>query len=98
MPPHSSHLLQLLDVSCFELLKKVYEKQVEHMIRHGTNYITKLEFLLAFRAAFEATFTASNIKGGFRGAELVSFDLETVISKLDIWLRTPTPLPIDNTL
>jgi hypothetical protein len=84
MSSHSSHLLQLLDVDYFKLLKQVYKKQIENMIRNSINYITKLEFLLAIRAAIDATFTSSNIKRGFKGAELVSFDLETVISKLDI--------------
>ena len=35
--------------------------------------------------------TESNNKGGFRGAGLVPFDPEAVISKLDVKLRTPTP-------
>jgi FtsZ-binding cell division protein ZapB len=36
--------------------------------------------------------TESNIKGGFRGAGLAPFDPEVVISKLDVQLRTPTPV------
>ena len=35
--------------------------------------------------------TESNNKGGFRGAGLVPFDPEAVVSKLDIKLRTRTP-------
>jgi hypothetical protein len=42
-------------------------------------------------AAFQTTFTESNIRGGFRGAELAPFDPENVISKLDVQLQTPTP-------
>ena len=91
MPSHSSHLLQPLDVGCFAPLKRAYGKQVEDFIRNGINHITKLEFLPAFKAAFEASFTQSNIKGGFRGAGLVPYDPEAVISKLDVQLRTPTP-------
>src|SRR5579862_521685 len=98
MPSHSSHLLQPLDVGCFGLLKKAYGKQVEHIIRNDINHITKLEFLPALQAAIKVTFTPSNIKGGFRGAGLVPFDLEVVISKLDIQLRTPTPPSTDDTL
>ncbi|KAF1925377.1 DDE-domain-containing protein, partial [Didymella exigua CBS 183.55] len=29
MPPHSSHLLQPLDVGCFSLLKRAYSREVE---------------------------------------------------------------------
>jgi hypothetical protein len=54
-------------------------------------HISKTEFLPAFHAAFRATIIESNIRGGFRGAGLAPFDPETVISKLDVQLRTPTP-------
>ena len=66
-------------------------------MKNGINHITKLEFLLVIKAAIEATFTSSNIKGGFRGTGLVPLDPEVLISKLDIRLRTPTPLPMDQT-
>jgi len=56
------------------------------------NYVSKLEFLCSFREAFFASLTEKNICGGFVGAGLVPYDLERVLSKLDIKLRTPTPL------
>ena len=52
MPPHSSHLLQPLDVGCFSPLKRAYSREIEALIRHHINHITKLEFLPAFKAAF----------------------------------------------
>jgi hypothetical protein len=36
-------------------------------------------------------FTLENVYVGFRGAGLVSFNSDTVLSKLDVQLRTPTP-------
>ncbi|KAF1924196.1 CENP-B protein, partial [Didymella exigua CBS 183.55] len=45
MPPHSSHLLQPLDVGCFSPLKRAYSREIEALIRHHINHITKLEFL-----------------------------------------------------
>ena len=95
MPPHSSHLLQPLDVGCFSPLKTSYGKQIENLIRLQINYITKLEFLPAFKDAFKAAFTEQNIKSGFRAAGLVPYDPENVLSHLDLRLRTPTPLPIE---
>jgi hypothetical protein len=91
MPPHSSHLLQPLDVSCFSPLKKAYGRQIEDLMRQQITHITKEDFIPAFRAAFEVSLTESNIQGGFRGAGLVPFDPERVISTLDLKLRTPTP-------
>jgi hypothetical protein len=61
-------------------------------MRNRITHITKLEFLPCFIGAFKAAITNDNIQGGFRGAGLVPFDPEAVISKLDVRLRTP-PLP-----
>ncbi|KAH7463246.1 hypothetical protein FOMA001_g18207 [Fusarium oxysporum f. sp. matthiolae] len=91
MPPHSSHLLQPLDVGCFGLLKKAYGREIERLIRRSITHISKTEFFPAFYAAFQETITEANIKGGFRGAGIAPFDPEVVISKLDVQLRTPTP-------
>jgi hypothetical protein len=92
MPPHSSHLLQPLDVGCFSPLKRAYSREVESLIRHHINHITKLEFLPAFKAAFSRSFTSANICSAFRGAGLVPLQPDAVLSKLDVQLRTPTPL------
>ena len=61
-------------------------------MRMHINYVSKLEFLYSFREAFFASMTVRNIQGGFAGSGLVPYDPERVISKLDVKLRTPTPL------
>ncbi|EAQ92249.1 hypothetical protein CHGG_00484 [Chaetomium globosum CBS 148.51] len=91
MPPHSSHKLQPADVGCFSPLKAAYGKQIEEMMRASITHITKEDFFPAFLAAHQATMTYDNIRGGFRGAGLVPFYPEEVISQLDIRLKTPTP-------
>src|SRR4030081_427431 len=37
MPPHSSHLLQPLDVGCFAPLKRAYGRLIEYKARIGLN-------------------------------------------------------------
>lgn len=91
MPPHSSHLLQPLDVGSFGPLKKAYSRQIEQLMRMNITHISKLEFLCAFRGAFFASLTEKNIQGGFAGAGLVPYNPDRVISKLDVRIRTPTP-------
>ena len=91
MPAHSSHLLQPLDVGCFAPLKKAYSRQIENLVRSRITHISKEAFIPAFVEAFKATMTKANIQGGFKGAGLVLYDLEVVISQLDIKLFTPTP-------
>ncbi|CVL09140.1 related to transposase [Fusarium mangiferae] len=91
LPSHSSHLTQPLDVGIFGLLKKAYGSQISFLARASITHITKDDFFPAFRTTFEAVFTAKNIKSSFHGAGLVPLNPETVISKLDVRLRTPTP-------
>jgi hypothetical protein len=96
MPPHSSHILQTLNVGCFAPLKVGYGRQAENLMRSQINHITKLEFLPCFKAAFNALITTNNSLGGFRGAGLAPFDPEAVISKFDVRLRTPSLPPVCN--
>jgi hypothetical protein len=91
MPAHSSHLFQPLDVGCFGPLKKAYGREINHLIRRSITHISKTEFLPAFYAAFQATMTENNIKGAFKGAIPVPFNPKSVVSKLDVQVRIPTP-------
>jgi hypothetical protein len=91
MPPHSSHLLQPLDVGCFGPLKQSYGREVEKLMRMHITHISKLEFLSSFRTAFFHSFTEENIQAGFIGSGLMPYDPKRVLSKLDVVLRTPTP-------
>jgi hypothetical protein len=48
MPPHSSHLLQPLDVGVFAVLKRLYGRAVENRMRCGINHINKDDFLTMY--------------------------------------------------
>ena len=91
MPAHSSHLLQPLDVGCFAVLKRAYGRLVENQVRLGYNHIDKLDFLMAYPKARADTFRPENIQNSFAAAGLLPINLERVLSKLHISLRTPTP-------
>jgi hypothetical protein len=91
LPSHSSHLTQPLDVGCFGVLKRMYGRQIDTFIKAHINHITKVEFFLAFHTAYNQSITTQNAKAGFRGAGLIPFDPQVIISKLDVKLRTPTP-------
>ncbi len=92
MPSHSSHILQPLDVGCFGPLKKAYGKEIEGLVRAGITHITKADFLPAFCAAFKASMTEKNIQGAFRGAGVIPFDPQSVLSRLNVRLQTPSPV------
>lgn len=89
LPAHSSHLTQPLDVGCFSVLKRMYSRQIEIFIKAHINHVSKIEFFIAFHAAYKQSITAQNAQAGFRGAGLIPFDPQAVISKMDIRLRTP---------
>ena len=48
MPPHSSHLLQPLDVGCFSPLKHLYGQRISNKMWNGINTIDKTEFLYIY--------------------------------------------------
>jgi hypothetical protein len=91
MPPHSSHLLQPLDVSCFAVLKRQYGQLVEQRMRLGFNHIDKIDFLTAFPKARTMAYKAETIRNGFAATGLVLFDPNRVYQQLTVRLRTPTP-------
>lgn len=93
MPAHSSHLLQPLDVGCFAGLKRAYGKLVDQKMRMGINHIDKLDFLAAYPIAPMDAFQSNTIQNSFKAAGLVPLNAESVLSKLNISLRTPTPMP-----
>ena len=73
------------------LLKRYYSDRILLLARSRIYYVNKETFLLAFKEAYKKTFTLENVRAGFQGARLVLYDLEAVLSKLDVQLRTPTP-------
>jgi hypothetical protein len=91
MLSYSSHLLQPLNVTCFAPLKRSYSDGISTLARNHIYYISKETFLPAFKATYNLTFTEENARAGFKGAGLVPFNLDAVLSKLNVRLRTSTP-------
>jgi hypothetical protein len=83
MPPHSSHLLQLLDVSCFAVLKRLYGRQIKEYIWMGVSHINKLDFLIAYLTAHKESMTINTIRNGFAAIGLVPYDPKWVLLKLN---------------
>ena len=61
VPPHTSHLLQPLDVGVFGPLKRAYGKLVKGMMMAGNNHIDKEDFLHLYPPAREMIFNQENI-------------------------------------
>lgn len=91
MPPHSSHLLQPLDVGCFSVLKRSYGRLVEEKMGLGINHIDKQEFLSLYQQARLEALSKSNIQGGFSGTGLFPYNPNRVLDLLPTVLKTPSP-------
>jgi hypothetical protein len=59
MPPHSSHLLQPLDVGCFAPLKRAYYTELDSWARYAVTQVKKETFLPAFQVAFNKSATVA---------------------------------------
>jgi hypothetical protein len=93
MPPHSSHLLQPLDVGCFSPLKTAYGHQVSELARQRIFHVDKLNFLYLYPRVRQTALSEQNIRAGFQATGLVPYDPERVISCLTL-VRTPSPLGV----
>ena len=62
MPPHSSHLLQPLDVSYFVPLKYLYGQRVQEKIQKGVYSIRKKDFIYIYPAVHQQVLSLSNIQ------------------------------------
>jgi hypothetical protein len=71
------------------VLKRAYRRLVEFRMRYGSNHIDKLDFLEAYPTTRIEAFKSETVKNSFQSAGLVPFELDRVISKLDIPLPPP---------
>ena len=64
----------------------MYLKEIKLFIKALINYIMKLEFLITFKATHFIIFIENNIKSKFNIFNLILYNLDKVINKLDIYL------------
>ena len=62
--PHSSHLLQPLDIGVFGPLKTAVSADLDKLIRVGVNRLEKVEWVESYIRARPNAFTEKNIRGG----------------------------------
>jgi hypothetical protein len=91
IPPHSSHILQPLDVGCFSPLKRACGKEIRGLATSHIDHIDKKAFLASFKEVFSGSFSKKNIQSSFQATGLVPHSPEVVLSKLEVEPRTPTP-------
>ena len=88
IPPHSSHILQPLDVVCFSPLKRKYSQRVRDLARRRIFHINKEGFLPTFKDAFFDVFTEENCRKAFEASGIVPINAQVVLDHLKVRLHT----------
>ena len=82
LPPHSTHLLQPLDVVVFQPLKHYHTEAIELATRTGCSDFNKIEFLSAISSIRQQAFKRTTILSSFRKTGLIPFNPDVVLSQL----------------
>ena len=92
LPSHTSHGLQLVDVSCFKPFKVAFRayKNLWTMKHHGVR-VTKETLANWVSLALKNSLTAKNIQEGFRGAGIWPLNLEAMKLKMSPSQRFKRP-------
>ena len=92
LPPHSSHLLQPLDVAVFGPLKTQLCNEQRRYVRAGVARLQKWEWADCYLKARQKAITDHNIKSGWRASGCYPIFPAKVLDKLP----SPTPLESDS--
>lgn len=88
LPPHTSHLLQPLDVAIFGALKKQLTTALCHLTQAQLVRIQKFEWMEAYIQARSGVCNHQNIESAWRGAGLFPFNPARALCTL---VRDMTP-------
>jgi hypothetical protein len=96
LPPHTSHILQPLDVGIFSPLKRVLSAEIEKLFRLDTRRIPRVEWTEACITAINRAFIPRSIETSFRASGIYPLSPVTILSTLRMPTTTlrVTPPPI----
>ena len=92
LPPHTSHMLQPLDVSVFAPLKRALAAETDKASRLDPGRIQRIEWVTMYIRARAEAFTSTNIQSGWKATGLMPLSPITVLLKVQA-APTPEALP-----
>jgi len=94
LPPHTTHLLQLLDVGIFLPLATAYKAGVRERSKYIVSYgIDKVEFLEILKEAWDKAITLLNIEKAWKAVGLEPYNPKVVMQQLLEQLRARPATP-----
>lgn len=88
LPPHTTHILQPLDVGVFLPLSQAYKARLYDYCSYGVVNVGKQDFLRLFEPAREEAMTASTVQRGWEKSGLQPYNPNLI---LDTFKRPTTP-------
>jgi hypothetical protein len=102
LPPHTSHILQPLDVGVFSPLKRALSTEIEKLFRLDTRRIPRIEWTEAYITARNRALIPRSIESSFRASGIYPLSPITILSTLRMPTPTsrvtPSPITIPNDL
>ncbi len=84
LPPHTTHLLQPLDVGLFGPVSQLYQNEIEERTRiRPDDYVDKCDFLEVYNTIRPKAISPHNIESAWHECGLSPFNPEVVLSKLE---------------
>jgi hypothetical protein len=94
LPPHSTHILQPLDVGIFSPVAEAYKTRIQQHSVFGAEKITNEQFLMFFQLARQEVISLRNIASAWRAAGLKPFNPTLILQKYR--LKTPPCVSLTN--
>ena len=79
------HLMQSLDVACFQSLKHYHQQLIDQTVMLEAIKFSITEFFCIYNEIHKRVFTSSTILSAFRKTEIHLFNSEKMITSLCIW-------------
>lgn len=89
LPPHSTHLLQPLDVGLLGPLQHYYCSAIDKAIRQGIHGIYKCNFLPLYLESRQQTYHKDNTQTPFRSCVIIPLNCRIILHKLQQRAKSP---------
>ena len=93
LPPHTSHMLQPLDISIFQPLKRALATETDRLAALNSGRIPRIEWTEAYIQAHEKAFSSKNIQIGWQAAGLWPLSALEVLNRLPQTPEAPASTP-----